>query len=437
MNNFIFKLLILFIFFPELLLSCSEEYSDCFNCSSCGTGNLESCPCQWNYNYHSCEDIAPIIPNNIISETFSQCIDDHSSSIQKNYCGESKINIKEKYTFSLPKVNNVYGIKSLYCSYEFILGNNKISYHININNNKQYIDSTQLYLQVTFNDSTSKIFIINEDDYINHINEYFKNIEKIKLNLYFVKGYDCLPFSITIEEMDESLKDNNNNDTLIIILSVVIGFFIFGGIFYFLVKKHSQKERQRQHDLFERQLARYNGEGDENEISQRKKFEKINKLKIENILENSIINKNVNKLKIMKEKNICSICIERIKLKSRISITTCNHIFHYKCLSTWLYNNIMEPKCPNCQCNLINDENDILILNNKNYRNTNPNEEENSVRNNQENNVLRLNNNNQADKNSNSKEIFQSRNTTSKIPNRTQDSKRKDVKSTQIINSTI
>ena len=139
----------------------------------------------------------------------------------------------------------------------------------------------------------------------------------------------------------------------------------------------------------------------------------------------------------MKEKNICSICIERIKLKSRISITTCNHIFHYKCLSTWLYNNIMEPKCPNCQCNLINDENDILILNNKNYRNTNPNEEENSVRNNQENNVLRLNNNNQADKNPNSKETFQSRNTTSKIPNRTQDSKRKDVKSTQIINSTI
>ena len=438
MNNFIFKLLIFFILYPELLLTCSKEYSDCFNCSSCGTRKLISCPCQWNYNTHSCNNIISIILNNNISETFSQCIDDQSSSIQNKYCGESKIIINKEYFYALSKINNKYGTKSLYCSYEFILvNNNKSSYHINISNNKQNHDRTQLYFNVIHKDLASKNIIIRGNENITNYNEYFDNVKTMKLNIYFEKGYDYLPFSITIEEINE-LHQKNNNNTLIIILSVVITFFIFSGIFCFFVKKYSQKERQRQHALFERELARYNGEGDEDEIYQRKKIEKINRLKIKYILDNSLIKKNFNKLQILKEKKICSICIERIKLKSKISITTCNHIFHYKCLSTWLYKNIMEPKCPNCQLNLINGMNDdIIIVNTQKYRHTNENEEINSVRNNQENNVLRLNNNNQSDKNSNSKESFQSRNTISKISNRTQNSKTKEIKTIQVANSTV
>ena len=234
MNNFIFKFLILFIFYPDLFLTCIEEYSDCFNCSSCGTENIESCPCQWNYNSHSCNDIASIIPNNIISETFSQCKDAQSFSIQKNYCGESKITINKEYSFFLPKINNVYGIKSLYCSYEFILvNNNKVSYYINIKNNKQYFDSTQLYFQVIYKNLTSENIIMKDNEYMNNINKYFNNVEKIKLNIYFEKEYNYLPFSITIEEKKESHQNNNN--TLIIILSIVISFFIFGFIFCFLV----------------------------------------------------------------------------------------------------------------------------------------------------------------------------------------------------------
>ncbi len=93
----------------------------------------------------------------------------------------------------------------------------------------------------------------------------------------------------------------------------------------------------------------------------------------------------------------------------------------------------MEPKCPNCQCNLINDMNDIILANTKKYIN----EEINSVGNNQENNVLRLKNKNQMDKNSDNKESSQSRNTTNKMSNKTQNSKAKETKSTQVLNSTI
>ena len=58
---------------------------------------------------------------------------------------------------------------------------------------------------------------MNDNEFINNINEYFKNVEKIKLNIYFVKWYDYLPYCLTIEEIKGSHQNN------------------FGGIF-FLVK---------------------------------------------------------------------------------------------------------------------------------------------------------------------------------------------------------
>ena len=60
----------------------------------------------------------------------------------------------------------------------------------------------------------------------------------------------------------------------------------------------------------------------------------------------------------LKDGNTCTICIEEFKDKqSRVSITPCLHIFHYKCLSNWLINNSINPKCPNCNYNLLKDFN--------------------------------------------------------------------------------
>ena len=432
MKNFILKLLILFIFYPELLFTCNTEYSDCFNCSSCGSENLELCPCQWNSNSLSCSYITPQLSNNYLSETFSQCIDAQSSSIQKNYCGPSKITINKEYSFYMPKVNNEYGTKSIYCSFEFIVSNNDNAYYyIYISKNRQYNDHTQLNLQVIYKNFTSSIFQINYHEYLD---EYFHNVKSINLNIYFVKGYSEYPFNIRIEEIVEHKKDSN---TLFIILGIVISFFILSGILCFIVKKHSQKERQRQHRIFERELARHMGEGDEEEINQRKNIEKINKLKIKYILAKSIKDKSFNKTQILKEKKICSICIERIKLKGQISITSCNHIFHYKCLSTWLYKNIMDPKCPNCQLNLINELNDIIIMNSKRNQNTNGKNEDNSAKIIKENDILRLNNNCKIEINSESRESFTSRNKIAILTNLTYNSKEKQKESNHIVNSTI
>jgi hypothetical protein len=31
-------------------------------------------------------------------------------------------------------------------------------------------------------------------------------------------------------------------------------------------------------------------------------------------------------------------------------------VFHYKCISDWLYKNIRNPKCPNCNHEILNDD---------------------------------------------------------------------------------
>jgi hypothetical protein len=50
----------------------------------------------------------------------------------------------------------------------------------------------------------------------------------------------------------------------------------------------------------------------------------------------------------------CTICYEDFELYlSVVSITPCQHIFHYRCLNNWLNKNIMNPKCPNCNLDLM------------------------------------------------------------------------------------
>lgn len=60
----------------------------------------------------------------------------------------------------------------------------------------------------------------------------------------------------------------------------------------------------------------------------------------------------------------CTICYEDFEVSnSVVSITPCQHIFHYKCINNWLNQNILNPKCPNCNFDLMTI--DISKLKNK------------------------------------------------------------------------
>ena len=48
----------------------------------------------------------------------------------------------------------------------------------------------------------------------------------------------------------------------------------------------------------------------------------------------------------------CCICADVIKSRQHICITKCNHVFHKKCLKTWLTEKCPKPTCPMCRTDI-------------------------------------------------------------------------------------
>ena len=109
-------------------------------------------------------------------------------------------------------------------------------------------------------------------------------------------------------------------------------------------------------------VAHQQGEGNDDEVLEQQKLEMENKLKIKFALKHTLKAKKFLKKYGTKDGNICTICIEDFKEnKSKVSVTPCKHVFHYQCLSNWLFKNVKNPKCPNCNKNLIEDVKDSDI----------------------------------------------------------------------------
>ena len=365
MKYFIFQILILFILFSKLLFNCISQFSDCFNCSVCGSENknLRECLCDWNSNTNSCNDIS--IQKNLFYsfEAFSQCYDIQSKQLQDTFCGSEKLNVEKELEFKMPKINNGFGIKSIYCNYELIIsGDNNIYYNMDykyISEVKEDIDDIHLFLKVIYDNLTSDIIQLENDN----INNDLQQVKSIELKIYFERKFISLPFSLKMK-----ILYYNNTSIIFLIIGIVLSFCLVAGLICYLTKKLSDKERQRRHEMFELELNRQHGERVDDEVLQRKKFEHKNKLKILYFLRKSSNYNQINKIDILKDGKICSICQEKIKLREKISFTPCQHIFHYRCLSTWLYRDLHEPKCPNCKYDLIKDVTDddiygVIVIN--------------------------------------------------------------------------
>ena len=155
-EKYSFLILSSIIFFPDLLINlfkayeCSSKFNDCFNCSICSDENIiyNNCLCQWNINTHTCESINKNKNFYYFYESFSLGNDSESSIIQYNFCGPPMIVLDKKYTFSMPKNNNKYGTKSIYCEYSYLILEKEEEYCIDYS---KYNDEFYLFLIVEYN----------------------------------------------------------------------------------------------------------------------------------------------------------------------------------------------------------------------------------------------------------------------------------------------
>lgn len=363
MNKFLFFLIIFNSIFQKILTGahdCQTEFQDCFNCTTCGETEIyyEDCPCKWNSNSHSCRSVEGHSPILVFFQAFSSCVDSPSKLIQEDYCGSTIITLEEEFQFSLPKLYEVYGTRSIYCEYTFIVSEDTdIFYNINYKYDSSYLEelsTVNLYLVVYYLDSSSINGLLQGTP----IDKDFYGVKEINLKLYFEHSFPSLPFSLTITK-----KKDNSKFTLYITIGVIILSCVICALsIYCLSKKISENARLRQRALFEIAMAHQNGEEYDDEADEQRKIEMENKLKIKFALKHSLKPKKFMKKYGEKDGNTCTICIEDFKEnKSRVSITPCKHVFHYQCLSNWLVKNVMNPKCPNCNNNLIQDVKDSDI----------------------------------------------------------------------------
>ena len=421
--NFLFLTLISNIILNLITLTNETglcQYDECFNCLGCSSETGNNCNCYWTDGICTWSGISRTISYLYFS---ASCIDDSSKLIAKKYCGEStwELNDDNKIEFSMPLVDGFYGKKVVYCEFTFTPSDDKNAYYtIEYNALSSQINSVDIFLSLEYSDDSIMGYLSR-----NHISRDFDNIKKIKLMVTFRGQFASLPFSFSIEKKETSKLLLYITIAVIILACLLCALFI-----YFISKKISQNARLRQRALLQMAMATQRGAYQADNASSGSEevdVEEENRKKIEVLLKTTLAKKIFSKNLGLKDGNTCTICIEDFKDKrSRVSITPCKHIFHFKCLSNWLINNSINPKCPNCNYNLLKDfnkqvSNEVLNLN---VNNNVPTTQEQNI---QQSNNINENNNLDSNENMNENRVIRRRQPNRTINNYTNNNNRNHI----------
>ena len=371
--TFFFQIVILIINLFELIINQSIcNYNDCFNCSLCG--NEKKCDCEWSPNGRICKKEKEKSPFNYNFDYFSSCYDEESLRIQKNYCGNTYIQFKEENiaTINLIENDGSYAAQNLYCEYIYddLSQDVKFYYNLKIVISPLVKEYMKTLITITYIDNKSDKKTVTGESF----EEEFKKIKRIKIQIYFENLLYKIPLSIKITKLEE--KKNYN---LYISIAIIIGACIICAIIIICVSRKAAQNARRRQEIY-LQIARENQRRREEQLNRIRpgtSFDpsssseseisiiEINTQKIQQLLKSTLLP--IKYYKYLGAKNgnsssLCTICIEEFKEgKSKVSFTPCQHVFHYKCLKDWLMKNVLNPKCPNCNYNLLKEDKNILI----------------------------------------------------------------------------
>ena len=365
------SIIILFDILQKIKTQSLCEYNDCFNCSVCGTE--DTCDCEWSINNDKCQKSIMKSTFDYSYDYFNKCYDDLSLKIQNIYCGNSFLKIDDNTSTNVKLIENdgFYGAQNLYCEYSYSLlsSQSNIYYNIIAKVSLSLLDYMNLYIVVTHFDNTIENSKITEEKF----EKKYKNIKRIKIQFYCTQQLTLNPFSIEISKATE-----NKSYKLLISVGIIFLCCVLCGLIIFFVSRKAARNARRRQELFlqmARNNQRYGDGGNFNRVSQSSNrdpsssseseisIQEINTKKIEKLLKTTLAPMKYNIYLGVKDGNpcnVCTICIEEFKVdKSKVSITPCQHVFHFQCLSDWLMKNLINPKCPNCNYNLIQEKNVI------------------------------------------------------------------------------
>jgi hypothetical protein len=325
------------------ILDCST-LTDCFNCSVCGTEEL-TCDCKWNSIEKKCQSSTQI--KNIYDWKlyFSNCEDSFSINKQNTYCGDINI-MNKKFLIELPKVNGYYGLLNLYCIYTYNNNYNSATifdFDIETSFRTLYID-----FAIYFNDGTYSYFSLKNGI----AKKEYNDVKYIQFYIYLGETYSISPFLIKV-----SIKQFSKFILYVIVFIILFACISCIFLIYCFTKRY--KRESNYINNYNANLGFRRNVNDFNNLYNEELERRIKKKTIEVLLSDpNYLGIKVCKKEYEKYGNNCTICLEEFKIGiDKISLTPCYHIFHYKCLSSYMRKNENNTHCPNCNQDLINSWN--------------------------------------------------------------------------------
>jgi hypothetical protein len=353
----------------------------------CGEPNIKYCLCEWNNDYDFCSDRE----SDYIAEWYTDLLECKKDPDQNLFCsGKDTIYSKKdldsdnSIKFQIKnKGSGKYGKKMLFCYYNFI-DEESNDYLINVEFEKSLsIKPKLIYGCNSANDTEDKIESIDSNLEIT-----CSNSQKIFFMALLSREYTLSPFSIKL-----SLKNSETSFQIknFLIACVAIGLITSVGccIFRFQYQRSRKKRRlimfQRAREnmmRIEQEINEMNNNNNSNSVNS-ENIEETNKQKLDELFSKQMA-EHLYKSEYNEFGGGCSICLENFKKKSKVSITPCKHVFHYTCIKDWLYKNVLNPKCPNCNKEvLVKDDNgktdETKIIKVRKGKNNNNNNNNNNI----------------------------------------------------------
>lgn len=331
------------------LATCSQ-FTDCFNCTSymdiysncswesgtcvnMGFGNLSSQ--NWWVYYQNCINYPP------------------AKAEMEEYCGKGTYTIPA--TFSLQNIGHSYGASNLYC--RWALNNTDPSKIVSFNFTSMTNDALSVLEIVVYYGSGEKDYNWGLD-----LGSFSwplsKGMDSMEIHYFDSSTYDSNPFIISVDYTEDS---TNYLSLIISIATIVFVCFICTILFYKCSRKLIEDARRR-HELnamgnqAENANPNASNINNNNNVSNAQDIEaerrKTNREILDKLLTTTLVPV-VYSEKTNVYKNNCTICLEDFNLKSNVVVLECKHIFHFECLKDWLIKNILHPKCPNCNYDVV------------------------------------------------------------------------------------
>lgn len=285
----------------DIYSNCSWEKGKCLNM---GLGNLSS-QTWWDY-YKPCINY-PL-----------------SKAVMDEYCGKDTFTIPA--TFGLQNVEGGYGVPNLYC--RWVLNNTDLSKNLSFNFTNMSNQTKSVFQMVMYYKSGKRdVRWGGLESFSWSLDEELKSME---IHYFDSITYNSNPFIISVDYNNESIL---NYFSWICILLSSICLVCFVCALSCPNASNRNNNASNVHGI---------------EANRRKTNRKILDKLFTTALVPVVYSEKTNVYK-----NDCTICLEDFNPNSKVVVLECKHIFHFECLKEWLIKNILHPKCPNCNYDVV------------------------------------------------------------------------------------